>query len=41
MMQRMAAKLYDKFLGFIVDMKKSGKSIESFAKSFEGAMKQT
>jgi DNA recombination protein RmuC len=33
-----AAKLYDKFHGFIADMEKVGKSIESSQKSFEGAM---
>jgi DNA recombination protein RmuC len=33
-----AAKLYDKFHGFIVDMEKVGKSIESTQKSYEGAM---
>ncbi|PKG99159.1 DNA recombination protein RmuC [Paraglaciecola sp. MB-3u-78] len=33
-----AAKLYDKFHGFMVDMDKVGKAIESSQKSFEGAM---
>ncbi|MEP7704735.1 DNA recombination protein RmuC [Paraglaciecola sp. 25GB23A] len=33
-----AAKLYDKFHGFIADMEKVGKSIESTQKSYEGAM---
>jgi DNA recombination protein RmuC len=33
-----AAKLYDKFHGFVTDMDKVGKSIESSQKSFEGAM---
>jgi DNA recombination protein RmuC len=33
-----AAKLYDKFHGFMVDMDKVGKAIESSQKSYEGAM---
>lgn len=33
-----AAKLYDKFHGFMVDMDKVGKAIESSQKNFEGAM---
>lgn len=33
-----AAKLYDKFHGFILDMDKVGKGIESSQKSYEGAM---
>lgn len=33
-----AAKLYDKFHGFVSDMDKVGKSIESTQKNFEGAM---
>jgi DNA recombination protein RmuC len=33
-----AAKLYDKFHGFMVDMDKVGKALESSQKSYEGAM---
>lgn len=33
-----AAKLYDKFHGFMLDMDKVGKAIESSQKSFDGAM---
>ena len=33
-----AAKLYDKFHGFMVDMDKVGKAIESSQKSYDGAM---
>ncbi|MBU3003061.1 DNA recombination protein RmuC [Paraglaciecola arctica] len=33
-----AAKLYDKFHGFMVDMEKVGKAIDSSQKSYEGAM---
>ena len=33
-----AAKLYDKFHGFMIDMDKVGKAIESSQKSYEGAM---
>ena len=33
-----AAKLYDKFHGFMIDMDKVGKAIESSRKSYEGAM---
>lgn len=33
-----AAKLYDKFHGFVVDMEKIGKGIESVQKSYDGAM---
>jgi DNA recombination protein RmuC len=33
-----AAKLYDKFHGFVTDMDKVGKSIETTQKNFEGAM---
>ena len=33
-----AAKLYDKFHGFMVDMEKVGKAIESSQKSYDGAM---
>ncbi|MFT4811000.1 MAG: DNA recombination protein RmuC [Paraglaciecola sp.] len=33
-----AAKLYDKFYGFMVDMDKVGKAIESSQKSYDGAM---
>jgi DNA recombination protein RmuC len=33
-----AAKLYDKFHGFMVDMDKIGKAIESSQKSYDGAM---
>ncbi|WP_299081296.1 DNA recombination protein RmuC [uncultured Paraglaciecola sp.] len=33
-----AAKLYDKFHGFTVDMEKIGKAIESTQKSYDGAM---
>jgi DNA recombination protein RmuC len=33
-----AAKLYDKFHGFMLDMDKVGKAIESSQKSYEGAM---
>ena len=33
-----AAKLYDKFHGFVADMDKVGKSIEATQKNFEGAM---
>lgn len=33
-----AAKLYDKFHGFVTDMEKVGKAIESTQKNFDGAM---
>ena len=33
-----AAKLYDKFHGFVTDMEKVGKALESTQKSYEGAM---
>ena len=33
-----ASKLYDKFHGFMVDMDKVGKAIESSQKSYDGAM---
>ncbi|KXI27627.1 DNA recombination protein RmuC [Paraglaciecola hydrolytica] len=33
-----AAKLYDKFHGFVTDMEKVGKAIESTQKNYEGAM---